>query len=175
MMMHASHRWRFGDPPPVIRPHTLAKHRLYEAYLKSYVSTVTQNPKMEKLVLTVVDGLAGGNTYSHKETGELQPGSPSIILDSLAVAKREAQERRTKPFIFDDHYIFIELTASNFASLCATLADSRHSHRVGQEIELDQADWITQIGMVVESVKRRAGGKHTICSSWISAVTRTYP
>jgi len=140
----------------------LAKHRLYEEYLKRYVATVTKNPKMEKLTLTVVDGLAGGNIYTDKETGELRPGSPSIILDSLAAAKREAQERRTKPFTFDDHYIFIESDREHFASLRSTLADSMHSRRVGQEIELLQNDWITQLGMMIDSVKRRAGGERAL-------------
>ena len=42
-MMHASHRWRLGDPPPQIRPHTLAKHRVYEKYPKRYVATITKN------------------------------------------------------------------------------------------------------------------------------------
>jgi three-Cys-motif partner protein len=160
--MHASHRWRFGDPPPDIRSHTVAKHRLYEEYLKRYVATVTKNPKMEKLTLTLVDGLAGGNIYTDKQTGELRPGSPSIVLDSLAAAKLEAQERRTKPFTFDDHYIFIESDSEHFASLRATLADSKHWPRVGQEIELIENDWITQIEMMIDSVKRRAGGERAL-------------
>jgi three-Cys-motif partner protein len=160
--MHASHRWTFGDPPPEIRAHTLAKHRLYQEYLKRYVATVTRNPKIEKLTLTVVDGLAGGNIYTDKDTGELRPGSPSIILDSLAAAKREAEERRTKPFTLDDHYIFIESDVEHFASLIATLADSRHAGRVGHEIELVNADWTTQLEKMTDAVKRRAGGERAL-------------
>jgi three-Cys-motif partner protein len=140
----------------------LAKHRLYEEYLKRYVATVTKNPKIEKLTLTVVDGLAGGNIYTDKITRELRPGSPSIILNSLAAAKREAQERRTKPFTFDDHYIFMESDRDHFASLRSTLAESRHARRVGQEIELLRDDWITHFETIIESIKRRAGGERAL-------------
>jgi three-Cys-motif partner protein len=160
--MHASHRWKHGDPPPEIRPHTLAKHRLYGEYLKRYVATVTKNPKMEKLTFTVIDGLAGGNIYTDKETGELRQGSPSIILDSLAAADRLAQERRTKPFTFDDHYIFIESDSEHFASLRATLADSGHSRRVGHDVELLQGDWIDHLEKVIDLVRRRAGGERAL-------------
>ena len=78
-MAHESHSWKLGSPPPKIRAHSLTKHRVLAEYVKRYIETLTKNPAMERLQLTLVDGFAGGNTYVDEVTGQLKPGSPSIL------------------------------------------------------------------------------------------------
>jgi three-Cys-motif partner protein len=150
------------EPPPPIRAHSLVKHRVLEEYLKRYVAAVTRDPRVDKLTLTIVDGFAGGNIYTDEKTGEQRPGSPSIILDALSAAKVAAQERRKKPFVLDDHYLFIEKDAEAFHFLRETLSASDHGRRIGDTVHLVQGDFCDQVGKVVESVQARAGGEHAI-------------
>jgi three-Cys-motif partner protein len=162
MSVHESHRWRIGEPPPTIRAHSLVKHKALGEYLKRYVAAVTQNPRVDKLTLTIIDGFAGGNIYTNEETGEQRPGSPTIILDALNAAKAEAQERRTKPFILDDHYLFIEKDADAFHFLRETLSASEHGRRIGDTIQLVRGDFCDHVGKIIESVQDKAGGEHVI-------------
>ena len=67
-MTHEHHHWRIGEDPPLIRPHSLAKHRVLQAYLESYVATLTKNPRQDRLRLTLVDGFAGGGRYLDQGT-----------------------------------------------------------------------------------------------------------
>ncbi|MGE3818324.1 MAG: three-Cys-motif partner protein TcmP [Isosphaeraceae bacterium] len=162
MSSHESHRWRSGEPPPPIRSHSLVKHRVLEEYLKRYVAAVTRNPRVDKLTLTIVDGFAGGNTYSDEKTGELRPGSPSIILNALNTAKVAAQERRKKQFVLDDHYFFIEKDVEAFGFLRDTLSSSEHGSRIGNAVHLVHGDFCDHVAKVIESVRSRAGGEHAI-------------
>jgi three-Cys-motif partner protein len=86
-MGHENHLWRIGSPPPLIRPHSLAKHRVLRAYLEKYVSVLTANPKQETMRLTLVDGFAGGGKYLDSRTKEERPGSPLIMLEAMKAAE----------------------------------------------------------------------------------------
>src|SRR5438105_2391047 len=50
------HKWQIGSELPLIRPHSLAKHRVIEQYLIRYVDVLTANPRMPEFCLTLVDG-----------------------------------------------------------------------------------------------------------------------
>ena len=94
-----NHRWGPGEPIPLIRDHSLAKHRMLGEYLKHYVATLVKNPRIDCLPITIVDGFAGGNRYVDQQ-GSPRPGSPSIILDAMQDAEAATKDGgRRKPSI----------------------------------------------------------------------------
>lgn len=160
--MHRSHRWRPGQPPPPIRAHSLAKHRLLGGYLRRYVAAYTQNPRHQRLRLMVVDGFAGGNIYTDEATGQFVPGSPGIILDTLQQAVAEVTESRRSPFYFDDRYVFIEKDRHAFGFLQATLASSKHAGRLSREIFPIHGEFSTSLPEIVASLHSIGGGGRAI-------------
>ncbi len=105
---YKNHLWLIGQPPPLIRPHSLAKHRVLRKYLERYVQTLTANVRRDQMRLTLIDGFAGGGLYLDDRTKEERSGSPLIMLEAMKVAQEEAQKLRSKPFHLDVQYVFIE-------------------------------------------------------------------
>lgn len=151
-MSHFSHSWNAGSRPPTIRAHTAEKHRLLESYLARYVATLTQNVKMDRLSLTLVDGFSGGNVYSDPATGADRPGSPSIIMGAIREAERRAREKRTKDFKIDDHYFFIEKDREAFSSLEYTLKSSGHARAIGETIFPVNDDFAVQADRIIKFI-----------------------
>src|SRR5437016_5461354 len=87
------HKWRIGELPPEIRPHSLAKHRVIQNYLLRYVGVLTSNLKIPELRLTLVDGFAGGGVYRDWQTNEGRDGSPLLMLNAMREAAEAAQSR----------------------------------------------------------------------------------
>src|SRR5438552_4194135 len=102
------HSWSIGKDPPLIRPHSLAKHRVLKSYLERYVAVLTSNPRSEQLRLTLIDGFAGGGIYLDSRSKEERPGSPLIMLEAMQSAAVAAQQARSKDFHLDVEYFFIE-------------------------------------------------------------------
>ncbi len=154
-MSRKHHEWKIGQAPPLIRPHSLAKHRVLKAYLERYVSVLTSNPRQERLRLTLVDGFAGGGRYLDSRTKEERPGSPMIMLEAMDVAADDAQRVRSKPFHLDTQYVFVEEKKDAFDHLRAVLNDSKHAKLVGDRIHLEHGEFTAQVPDIVEFVKNR--------------------
>ena len=52
-MSHENHSWSVGSPPPEIRPHSIAKHRVLLQYLERYVTVLTSNKRIPEMRLTL--------------------------------------------------------------------------------------------------------------------------
>ena len=154
-MPHKSHTWKPGTRP-AIRPHSREKHKLLEAYLGLYVDTLAQNIKVPCLRLTIVDGFAGGNIYSDRDTGEVCPGSPTVILEALREAERRANERRKNAFTILDDYFFIEKNRGAFQSLEATLKSSGYSNNINNNIFLFNEDFTCTYRRIIEFINKKA-------------------
>lgn len=59
-MARDNHQWIPGAEPPEIRPHSQAKHRVIDAYLRRYVEVLTGDVRIPEFYLTLVDGFSGG-------------------------------------------------------------------------------------------------------------------
>ena len=116
--------WLPDAPPPVLQPHSRAKHDV-RAYLEQYVGVLTANPAQERLRLTLVDGFAGGGQYLDAQTKQLRFGSPLLMLEAMEVAEARAKALRRKTFHLDVNYIFIEENRQTAAYLRKTIEDSR--------------------------------------------------
>lgn len=153
-MTHKSHTWTPGTRPP-IRPHSREKHKLLEAYLGLYVDTLTQNINVPCLQLTIVDGFAGGNIYTDRITGEICPGSPTVILEAMREAERRVNERRTNPFTILDHYFFIEKDRGAFESLETTLKSSGYAKNINNNIFLFNENFVCSYRRVIEFINKK--------------------
>jgi three-Cys-motif partner protein len=158
-MSHEHHDWTIGKEPPEIRPHSLAKHRVFKAYLERYVSVLTANVRQQQLRLTLIDGFAGGGRYLDSRTNEERPGSPLIMLEAMAVAADQAQELRSKPFDLDVQYIFVEKNPETLDYLRQVLAESKYAPLLGDRIQLIQGEFTEHISDITGFVKKhgRAG------------------
>lgn len=154
-MSHEHHNWKLGNDPPLIRPHSLAKHRVLRSYLERYVSVLTSNPRQEQLRLTLIDGFAGGGRYLDSRTKEERSGSPLIMLEAMELAAEEAQKIRNKPFNLDVQYIFIEKDRESLDYLQQVLADSKYAPLIGDSIQLIQGEFTEQVPDITEFVKKR--------------------
>lgn len=161
-MSREHHDWKIGRDPPLIRPHSLAKHRVLRAYLERYVSVLTANPRQEQLRLTLIDGFAGGGRYLDCRTKEDRPGSPLIMLEAMDQAAEEAQRARSKPFHLDVQYIFVEKEAEALDYLRRVLADSKYAPLVGDRIQLIQGEFTAQVPGITEFVKKRGRADRAI-------------
>jgi three-Cys-motif partner protein len=155
-MSHESHYWSRGCPPPVIRAHSIAKHRVLEEYLKLYVATLTKNFRIERLQVTIVDAFAGGNLYTDEITRQLRPGSPSIVLRAMAEAESAVNEKRTKPFKLIDDYFFIEKDRGAYEYLEDTLKSSGYSGKIGNSIFLRNDDFVKHYIPIIEFINAKS-------------------
>ena len=161
-MGRKNHDWKIGQEPPLIRPHSLAKHRVLRSYLEQYVKVLTSNPRQEQFRLTLIDGFAGGGRYLDSRTKEERSGSPLIMLEAMEKAAQECQNERSKPFNLDVQFIFIEKDPDALAYLRETLLASRFAKLIGDKIQIVPGDFISNIAKTVEFVKQRGRANRAI-------------
>lgn len=152
---HKNHLWVIGQPPPLIRAHSLAKHRVLRKYLERYVETLTANPRRDQMRLTLVDGFAGGGIYLDDRTKEERYGSPLLMLEAMKVAQAEAQKLRSKPFHLDVQYIFIEKDQNALEYLKKILAQSEYAKLLGERIQVLSGEFVDHAPDIVKFVKSR--------------------
>uniref|UniRef100_UPI00196AEB0F three-Cys-motif partner protein TcmP n=1 Tax=Aquisphaera insulae TaxID=2712864 RepID=UPI00196AEB0F len=155
-MGHKSHSWKDKDKPPVIRPHSVEKHRLLQTYLFRYVLTLTRIKAMERLPLTLIDGFAGGNVYRQGADRKFRSGSPSLMLDTIRDAEETVNAERTKKLQIIDDYFFIEQEAHACDSLRRTLADSPRARAVRDRIRVFQGDFSSHAARIIQFVKDKS-------------------
>lgn len=154
--MAAEHdRWQNDAPPPPIRPHSLAKHRVLKSYLERYVDVLTRNIRQEHLRLTLIDGFAGGGLYLDCRTKEERPGSPLIMLNAMQAAAVKVQERRTKSFNLDVEYFFIEKDYEASEYLKKTIADSPFAALLPERIRVINGNFTEHFQQIIDFVQRR--------------------
>jgi hypothetical protein len=61
--MRGQYTWKLGRPLPVLGGHSVAKHEIFEQYIKIYIERLTRTPSQTMLNLTIVDGFSGGGLY----------------------------------------------------------------------------------------------------------------
>ena len=154
--------WVVGSAPPPLDPHSVVKHEIVREYLSRYVQVLMSNYLIDKLVLSIVDGFAGGGEYSGDGVGEFVPGSPRIVIDALAEQEVLLNVGREKPRTLDVRYYFVEKSASNLEYLNALLASRYGAHRMGQDIVTLPGTFQKNFDPIRKDIKRRARGERAI-------------
>ena len=141
--------WQVGAEPPQLEPHSRAKHRIIEAYLKHYVRVRWADPRHDVVRLTLVDGFAGGGHYRDPTSGDLWEGSPLRMLRAMREVEAELNAHRERPARFDVDYHFVEQKREVAEYLRGVLARDEHQHGHGQVNVLD-GDFITHLPALLE-------------------------
>ena len=154
--------WVVGSAPPPLDPHSVVKHEIVRDYLNRYVQVLMSNYLIDKLVLSIVDGFAGGGEYSGAAAGEYVPGSPRIVIDTLTEQEALLNVGREKPRILDVRYYFVEKRATNFEYLNALLANCYGKSRMGKDILTLPGTFQKNFDKIRLDIKRRARGERAI-------------
>lgn len=161
-MSDEHHEWCIGEPAPLIRPHSITKHRVIQQYLVRYVEVLTGNLHIPKLPLTLVDGFAGGGLYRDWRTREERHGSPLLMLNAMRDSANAAQEKRSNEFHLDVEYFFIEESKSTFAYLEATLKNSEFAALIGDRVKLLNDTFLNQVDAIVDHIHRKSEKRRAI-------------
>lgn len=161
-MSHENHKWDIGTELPKIRPHSLAKHRVIEQYLRRYVEVLTSDLRIPELRLTLVDGFAGGGLYEDELTGDERYGSPLIMLRAMKESARIAQSKRSKDFLLDAEYVFVENSRPTFECLQANLRASEFSKLIDDKIRLINDRFDARSQEIIDYVANRGRGGRAI-------------
>jgi len=151
--------WKVGAPPPPVRVHTLAKHRILREYIYTYIQVFAEQPHFRDLRLTLVDGFAGGGLYSHEITHEQMSGSPLILLEASKRAELDICENRVKqggkPFKLLADYFFVESKKSNQDYLRSVLIEKGYGDALGRDIRLHEGTFADNVGQVIQFVEKK--------------------
>ena len=144
------YNWSDPSAPPILHPHSVAKHEIIEAYLKRYVEMATSDFRRKKLRLTVVDGFCGGGVYRHAETNKLCLGSPLIFLKTI-----QEIETLNKNCRIDAAYYFIDRDPSALASLRMQLKKRGYSGLIGNRTFLIQGNFAEHYRSLAQIISSR--------------------
>ena len=144
----------WSDGPAKLEPHSVAKHQVVRAYLQKYFETLTNDPRHDRIRLSIVDGFAGGGEYRLAGTSDIHLGSPFIALDAVrdAEAKINTIDKR-KPLLFDIDYHFVEKNRNAFAYLADALARRGHT---STKIHLHKGDFNQHAPAIIAAINRSA-------------------
>lgn len=146
--------WKIGSQPPTIESHSNAKLNLLSVYLDSYFATVSVNPRIDKIPISLVDGFSGGGKYLRQ--GEERPGSPLVLLEAVAKAERGLNEERRKPLRLDAKFYFVESNTETLDFLRKTLIENGYSDDlVTGRIVLIRGEFEQSWTSIIDDIKLR--------------------
>lgn len=152
--MQSQYTWKNGAES--IQQHSIAKHRILEAYLAAYFQTLVGGQPRDEFKLTLVDGFAGGGLYFHEDTRQPVLGSPFIFLNAEREAEFLINKGRTKPVRLDISHFFIEARREAFLHLDHTLRSEGYGNRIGKSIQLRHARFEDEAASIIESIKKKS-------------------
>lgn len=148
------YNWKNG--PDLIQQHSIAKHRILQAYLAAYFKTLVSSPNQEVMRLTLVDGFAGGGLYVHSDTKELVKGSPFIFLEATREAEYLINKDRHKHVDLQVDYFFTEADKHAYLHLDKVLREEGYGDRIGNGIFLCHAKFQDQADPIIAFIKKKS-------------------
>lgn len=149
-------QYNWKDGPDLIQQHSVAKHRILQAYLAAYFKTLVSSPTQEEMRLTLVDGFAGGGLYVHADTGEPVKGSPFIFLDATREAEYLINKDRRKKVDLRVDYFFAEPDKHAHQHLDKVLREAGYGDRIGNNIFLRHAKFQDEANSIIEFIKKKS-------------------
>lgn len=149
-------QYNWKDGPDFIQQHSVAKHRILEAYLAAYFRTLVSSPNQDVLRLTLVDGFAGGGLYVHQDTREVVQGSPFIFLKATREAEYLINKDRHKPVRLLVDYFFTEADPHAHKHLDKVLREAGYGAQIGNGIYLEHARFQDKADAIIEFIKKKS-------------------
>jgi three-Cys-motif partner protein len=151
--MLSQYTWKHGLE--AIAQHSIAKHRILQAYLSEYFK-VLMSGRRDEFKLTLVDGFAGGGRYYHEDTRKPVRGSPLILLDVAKEAEFLVNRDRTHPVNFDLSYFFIEARKEAYQHLLKVLDEEGHGGRLEDDIFVRHANFLDQAKSIIQFISKKS-------------------
>jgi len=149
-------QYNWKDGPDFSQQHSVAKHRILQAYLAAYFRTLVSSPNQDVLRLTLVDGFAGGGLYVHNDTRETVKGSPFIFLEATREAEFVINKDRRKPVQLQVDYFFTEADHHAHLHLDKVLREAGYSDRIGNGIYLEHARFQDKADAIIAFIKMKS-------------------
>lgn len=149
-------QYNWKDGPDFIQQHSVAKHRILEAYLAAYFRTLVSSPNQDVLKLTLVDGFAGGGLYVHEDTREVVQGSPFIFLKATREAEYLINKDRHKPVRLLVDYFFTEADPHAHRHLDKVLREAGYGAQLGAGIYLEHARFQDKADSIIEFIRKKS-------------------
>lgn len=130
--MSRHYEWKLGEPLPALGKHSVAKHDIFEQYVRIYIERLTRTPGQTMLNLTIVDGFSGGGLYRLGST-EVD-GSPLRLLTAVEAADAALKSARAKGFAVRADFFFIDENPQHIAFLNHLLVKRGYGTRLGKDI-----------------------------------------
>jgi len=134
-MSKKEYNWHIGELPPEIKPHSIAKQKVYTEYIEKYIRTLNSNPLIPNFKIVIVDAFAGGGEYS-TANGDRHNGSPIKVIESVKKVEVEINLTRKNEFTIQQKYFFLEKKKSNFEYLKHHLTELEYDKLFDKEIVL---------------------------------------
>lgn len=149
-------QYNWKDGPDLIQQHSVAKHRILQAYLAAYFKTLVSSPTQEEMRLTLVDGFAGGGLYVHSDTKETVKGSPFIFLEATREAEYLINKDRRKKVHLQVDYHFVEPDKHAHQHLDKVLREAGYGDLIGNGIFLHHAKFQDEADSIIEFIKKKS-------------------
>lgn len=147
------YEWRIGDLPPIIKPHSIAKQKVYEEYIDKYIHTFNKNPMVPNFKMVIVDGFAGGGAYIDVD-GNPHEGSPTKVFQAVRNAEKVIDKNRVNKFTVQSKFFFIEKKLTNFNYLKQHLKDLEYDRYFGEKIFIQQGSFEDIYEEVIKSIRQ---------------------
>lgn len=145
-------RWRPDEPPPPIEAHSKAKLTVLRSYLQAYFDRLNVNLHREEFKLDLIDGFAGGGTFS--DGGRTLSGTPLIMLEEAEAAKERLNRNRRKALRFDCKFYFVEKEAAHAEHLRRALTE--RGHRIDDDrIVVRHSRFEDEVDDILKEILRR--------------------
>ncbi len=145
-------KWRPDEAPPNIEGHSHAKLKVFRAYLRAYFDRLNVKPQREEFKLDLVDGFAGGGTFTRGE--EVVSGTPLIMLEEADEAKARLNAERRKPLRVNCKYYFIDKETAHTNHLRKVLAH-RDYDLSDENIAIRNNRFENEVDDILNSIRRR--------------------
>jgi three-Cys-motif partner protein len=154
--------WRAdGEELPPTEPHSKAKHKVLEDYIKNWIATLCGNNIGNSKTVTLIDGFCGGGMYRDPENGdELWPGSPIRMIRSVQQGLNIVKYTKLKPtYELRAKYIFIDERSEYLDCLKLQMCHSGFSEYINnpEKCEFICGKFEDTVHKVLKDVKERGG------------------
>lgn len=150
----AKFAWEIGCPPPTLKPHSAAKLRLVEHYLDSYFDAVLQNPRIDKLRITLVDGFSGGGAFT--DGLNTVDGTPFLLLKAVERATHRLNAGKAKPLVIDADFHFIDSKKRTTDYLKDQLLHKGYINRLGRDIHVHTKKFEATAPEILDAIAQRS-------------------
>lgn len=153
-MSKKEYDWNLGEPPPRIKPHSIAKQKVYTEYIKKYIHTLNSNPLIPNFNIVIVDAFAGGGEYLTQDN-QRHNGSPIKIIETVKATEKTINETRKKQFTIKQQYFFLEKKKANLDYLKNHLKNLEYDKFFDTEIVLQQGEFEKEYKNIIKQIQQK--------------------